>query len=414
MKEKKKIMNNFPSKAKSLTFDHYSKFLIYSLKILDDQHRSKQNHMIKNAISNYETKTFFLLKKIKQYSLEVSTDDRNFTVKDFIKNVEGALMTVMQSPHCYNLLLEIKKFTYKEWKEWNEEIIPHIGNFLEELKISDLSVLAGCFDYLDKIYKKDKLFQPNLFIKVVAITRLFYAYLIWNQLLKLREKIEKDSNDSSIWIDAYKIGVLQGNLGLIEAFLDPAIKDIQHREKSGEPSRRHWDEERKTKEQEEKPAIEDIEKTYKELQQRQKGTMPHNKAADIIEDLLAKKYPQIHHFRELVLRTIRPKAKESGLLRGIPRPEFPGRVVEVDAKARHLIVKNNVEEKTFFISKGASGFITKGDKRIQLANLKKGMNVSVKYRIEKQRLVARAINVIPISKATSKKHKEKPVEDPKK
>ena len=69
---------------------------------------------------------------------------------------------------------------------------------------------------------------------------MFYAYLILDRLLKLREKIKEDSNNSSIWIDAYKIGILEGNLGLIESFLDPDIEDIHYRTKSKEEVSKRW------------------------------------------------------------------------------------------------------------------------------------------------------------------------------
>jgi len=71
-----------------------------------------------------------------------------------------------------------------------------------------------------------------------------------------------------------------------------------------------------------------------------------------------------------------------------------------------------MEEKTFFVSKAA--YIAKGDKKIQLADLKKGMKVSVKYRIAKGRIVASDINIIAPPKLLRKKVKEKPAEPTKK
>lgn len=265
---------------------------------------------------------------------------------------------------------------------------------------------------MDKIYEKEKLFQKDLFKRVVAITRLFCAYLVLNQLLKLRDKIQRDSNDASIWTDAYKIGLLQGNLGLIESFLDPDLEDIHLRGKSGEASQKQWDEDRKAKEQQEKPIIEEIEKIVEDKWGRKKETILHNEMADYVHGRLVKKYPERYDLRELILRTIRSTARKYNFLRGVPRPDFSATVVEVDVKTKHIVVKNNVEEKTFYVSRTAD--ITKGDKKIQLADLKKGMNVSLKYRIEKGRIVARAINVTGPVRLLGKKIEKKPAEDPKK
>jgi hypothetical protein len=391
MKKKKKIENNFSFKAPRLKSDPDSKFVALLFK-LADQYRSKHIHMIKNGISNQESKTFFLLKKLKQYSLEVSADDERFTVKDFIKNVEDALMTVMKSPDCYNLLSEIKNFKYKKW---NEKGTFYIRNVLKELNISDLFVIPDSSGYLDNIYKKGKLFQKDQFGKVVAYTRLSYAYLILDQLLKLRDKIEKDSKGSSIWIDAYKIGVLQGNLGLIESFLDPAIMDIHFRRKAGKGSQSRWDEKKKYDEEKEKPIVNEIEGLAVDIWDKKKKKDLHDAVAKEISNRLIEAHPETvdkHGLIELVRRTIRPMARERNLLRGVPFTKLTGKVEKVDEVARYVVVKSNEEEKIFFVNRTSK--ITKGVDKIQIGAMKKGMNASVRYRVEKGKMVAKTIEVL--------------------
>ena len=79
-----------------------------------------------------------------------------------------------------------------------------------------------------------------------------------------------------------------------------------------------------------------------------------------------------------------------------PTPEsklekFSGAVEKVDMAKKDILVKINKEEMTF--SLGNKAKITEGKKELSLNDLKKGMNVSVEYRKEGNKLVAESINV---------------------
>jgi hypothetical protein len=308
MKKEKRLNNN------SVIPDPDSEFVRILFKLADDL-TSEQVSRIKNG--DRDSKTFFLLKQLKHYSLEIPLDDKTSTVENFIKGVEDRLMAVMQSPTCYQILSEIKRSKYKEWSKQGS----YSRNFLEELKITDLSVLSDCTDYLDKIYKKEKLFQKDLFERLVAITRLFYAYLILNQLFKLLQKIKKDSNDPSIWIDAYKIGLLQGNLGLIESFSDPDIEDIHYHSilKKKVSKSKRWADLNMLKEAGVKMAT----KEY-----RRGVRITHVKMAVRVLERLKWRYPELtaKYSDELMLKTLRkaikPVASEYGLVQGVKGGTF--------------------------------------------------------------------------------------------
>jgi hypothetical protein len=85
-------------------------------------------------------------------------------------------------------------------------------------------------------------------------------------------------------------------------------------------------------------------------------------------------------------------ARERNRLRGVPIAELTGKVEKVDEAARYVVVKSNEEEKTFFVNRASE--ITKGVDKIQLGALKKGMNVSVRYRVEKGKMMAKTIEVL--------------------
>lgn len=69
--------------------------------------------------------------------------------------------------------------------------------------------------------------------------------------------------------------------------------------------------------------------------------------------------------------------------------KFTGAVEKVDEMAKAVVVKDKKGEKTFAIDDKTK--ITKGGKDMPLADLKKGMNVSVEYKKDGEKLVAVAI-----------------------
>lgn len=308
MKNNPERENNFSAKVKSLKPDPDSEFLPRLFELVDEI-TSERVSKIEKGISERDSKTFFLLKKMRQYSLKVSANDKTSTLENFIKNVENSLRAVMKSRDCYQILSKIKQSKYKEWSKTGF----YARNFLEELNVSDLSVLSGSRDYLDKIYKKEKLFQKDLFKKVVSITRLFHAYLVFIQLLKLQEKIKKDSNDRSIWGDAYKIGLLQGNLGLIESFADPDIRDIHYRSKFKENVSKKWADLNILKKAGAKMAT----KEY-----RRGVRIAHVKMAVRVLERLKWRYPELtakfsnEDLLKALRKTIKPVASEYGLVQG--------------------------------------------------------------------------------------------------
>lgn len=69
--------------------------------------------------------------------------------------------------------------------------------------------------------------------------------------------------------------------------------------------------------------------------------------------------------------------------------KFSGVVEKVDEMAKAVVVKDKKGEKTFAVDDKTK--ITKGGKDMPLAELKKGMNASVEYKKDGEKLVAVAI-----------------------
>jgi Cu/Ag efflux protein CusF len=83
-----------------------------------------------------------------------------------------------------------------------------------------------------------------------------------------------------------------------------------------------------------------------------------------------------------------PAAQQSKL------EKFSGTVEKVDSAKKEVFVKMNKEEMTF--SLGEKAKIMEGKKELSLKDLKKGMNVSVEYSKEGNKLNAESINVSPM------------------
>jgi hypothetical protein len=86
--------------------------------------------------------------------------------------------------------------------------------------------------------------------------------------------------------------------------------------------------------------------------------------------------------------------------------KFAGMVEKVDEAAKAVVVKGKKDEKTFVIDDKTK--ITKGGKDMPLADLKKGMNVSLEYKKDGDKMVAVAMKAAA-PKAASKEKKEKAV-----
>jgi hypothetical protein len=69
--------------------------------------------------------------------------------------------------------------------------------------------------------------------------------------------------------------------------------------------------------------------------------------------------------------------------------KFSGTVEKVDEAAKAVVVKGKKDEKTFVVDDKTK--ITKGGKDMPLADLKKGMNVSIEYKKAGDKMVATAI-----------------------
>jgi len=84
--------------------------------------------------------------------------------------------------------------------------------------------------------------------------------------------------------------------------------------------------------------------------------------------------------------------------------KFAGMVEKVDEAAKAVVVKGKKDEKTFVIDDKTK--IMKGGKDMPLADLKKGMNVSLEYKKDGDKMVAVAIKAAA-PKAAPKEKKEK-------
>ena len=94
-----------------------------------------------------------------------------------------------------------------------------------------------------------------------------------------------------------------------------------------------------------------------------------------------------------------PAAQQSKL------EKFSGTVEKVDSAKKEVFVKMNKEEMAF--SLGEKAKIMEGKKVLSLNDLKKGMNVSVEYTKEGNKLVAESINVGPMHVSQASKTEKK-------
>ncbi len=91
--------------------------------------------------------------------------------------------------------------------------------------------------------------------------------------------------------------------------------------------------------------------------------------------------------------------------------KFSGVIEKADEMAKAIVVKDKKGEKTFATDDKTK--ITKGKDTLAFADLKKGMNVSVEYKKDGDKMVAVAIKA-SAPKAAPAEKKEKPPEAPKK
>ena len=92
---------------------------------------------------------------------------------------------------------------------------------------------------------------------------------------------------------------------------------------------------------------------------------------------------------------------------------FIGKVSSMDVAAKTIVVKGKKAEKTFTV--GDTTKITRGEGKMALADLKKGMDVSVSYKMEADKAMASAITVAlprPTAESTPRRTVEKPAEAP--
>ena len=94
-----------------------------------------------------------------------------------------------------------------------------------------------------------------------------------------------------------------------------------------------------------------------------------------------------------------PAAQQSKL------EKFSGTVEKVDSAKKEVFVKMNKEEMTF--SLGEKAKIMDGKKELSLNDLKKGMNVSVEYTKEGNKLIAESINVSSMHVSQASKTEKK-------
>lgn len=97
--------------------------------------------------------------------------------------------------------------------------------------------------------------------------------------------------------------------------------------------------------------------------------------------------------------------------------KFSGEVDKVDEMAKAIVVKGKVkkEEKSLTFATDDKTKITKADKDMPFADLKKGMSVSVHYTKVGDKMIAATIKVAaPKAAPKEKKSEEKPAAAPKK
>lgn len=82
------------------------------------------------------------------------------------------------------------------------------------------------------------------------------------------------------------------------------------------------------------------------------------------------------------------------------KEKFSGAIKSVDAMAKSVVVAKAKVEKTFVVT--ADTKITKGKEALKFEDLKAGMNVSVEYKKEMDKMIAGAIKV-SVPKASPKK-----------
>jgi hypothetical protein len=90
--------------------------------------------------------------------------------------------------------------------------------------------------------------------------------------------------------------------------------------------------------------------------------------------------------------------------------KFAGAVEKIDEAAKAIVVKDKKGEKTFAIDDKTK--ITKAGKDMPFAEVKKGMNVSVQYKKDGDKMVAVAIRIAAPKATKEMKAEEKPAPKP--
>jgi Cu/Ag efflux protein CusF len=85
--------------------------------------------------------------------------------------------------------------------------------------------------------------------------------------------------------------------------------------------------------------------------------------------------------------------------------KFSGDIKTVDAMAKNIVVAKGKEEKTFVTT--ADTKITKGKETLKFEDLKAGMNVSVEYKKEMDKMIAGTIKVAAPKAAPKKEGAKK-------
>ena len=96
--------------------------------------------------------------------------------------------------------------------------------------------------------------------------------------------------------------------------------------------------------------------------------------------------------------------------KAVKAEKFAGAVEKIDEAAKTIVVKDKKGEKTFAIDDKTK--ITKAGKDMPFAEVKKGMNVSVEYKKDGDKMVAVAIKVAAPKATKEKKAEEKPAPKP--
>lgn len=247
--------------------------------------------------------------RIKEHPHEIAFDREN-PIGSLFELTEKSIQKIrVESPQSYIAELEALKAR-------GITAVPNLDTIENEVRLKNIkSILTSKETDLqdDKSLPpsagKRKMSKDEQLMTLINIIRQYYAWSLAENLNVLRLKVELDANAPSQLENVYKIGLLQGELNLIDSLSDMEIKKILRGSLVSEQKSKDHEKKRKEKSKQE----EELNKYYskylkyaEEKWSKEKAIIYHAAMAD----RLIKKYPELKIDRKILVEKLRPIARK--------------------------------------------------------------------------------------------------------